>query len=192
MRLLVCGRSGQADQDASARATGPTSSPPARTIENLERHQAACTGSASRTPRGARTKRPTRTWVANRRSRPRSPALTTGASSCASRSRDFAPKDFEKPEFEKGWFMQRARSISPRPPTPISRRPSSPARRPPPPACGLQVEERWYREQYPDKTKDPAYGAMYRSRLIYPVEGARAAREGHLQGSRATTGPRIA
>src|SRR6185295_19039357 len=34
--------------------------------------------------------------------------------------------------------------------------------------CGLQVEERWYRDQYPDKTKDPGYGAMYRSRLLYP------------------------
>jgi len=45
-----------------------------------------------------------------------------------------------------------------------------PLEAPAPPACGLQVEERWYRDQFPDKTKDPSYGAMYRSRLIYPAK----------------------
>jgi len=83
---------------------------------------------------------------------------------------DFGPKEFEKPEFESGWYMQHG---------PIDFAATANAyfsqsivslEAPAPPACGLQVEERWYRDQYPDKTKDPAYGAMYRSRLIYPVK----------------------
>jgi len=81
---------------------------------------------------------------------------------------DFAPKDFQKPEFEAGWFLQR---------TPVDFAATAnayfaqaivPIAAPAPPVCGLQVEERWYREQFPDKTKDPSYGAMYRSRLVYP------------------------
>ena len=45
-----------------------------------------------------------------------------------------------------------------------------PMQAPAPPACGLQVEERYNRDLYPDKTKDPDFSAMYRSRLIYPAK----------------------
>ena len=81
---------------------------------------------------------------------------------------DFGPKDFEKPEVEAGWFMQRGAVDFAATANAYFAQAIVPIEGPAPPACGLQVEERWYREQFPDKTKDPSYGAMYRSRLIYP------------------------
>jgi YidC/Oxa1 family membrane protein insertase len=81
---------------------------------------------------------------------------------------DFAPKDFEKPEFEGGWFMQRGPIDFAATANAYFAQAIVPIEGPAAPACALQVEERWYREQFPDKTKDPNYGAMYRSRLIYP------------------------
>jgi YidC/Oxa1 family membrane protein insertase len=81
---------------------------------------------------------------------------------------DFAPKDFQKPEFEAGWFMQRGPVDFAATANAYFAQAIVPIAAPVAPACGLQIEERWYREQFPDKTKDPSYGAMYRSRLIYP------------------------
>jgi YidC/Oxa1 family membrane protein insertase len=81
---------------------------------------------------------------------------------------DFGPKEFSKPEFENGWLMT---------PDPVEfaatasayfAQAVAPLSGPSTPACGLQVEERWYRDRYQDKTADPDFGAMYRSRLIYP------------------------
>jgi YidC/Oxa1 family membrane protein insertase len=81
---------------------------------------------------------------------------------------DFAPKDFQKPEFEAGWFVQRGPVDFAATANAYFAQAIVPIEGPAAPACALQVEERWYREQFPDKTKDPSYGAMYRSRLVYP------------------------
>jgi len=81
---------------------------------------------------------------------------------------DFGPKDFDKPEFEKGWFMVRGSIEFAANANAYFAQAVVPLAAPAAPACGLQVEERWYRNRYHDKTKDPDYGAMYRSRLIYP------------------------
>ena len=81
---------------------------------------------------------------------------------------DFGPKEFQKPEFEAGWFMQRGVVHFAATANAYFAQAIVPINGPAAPACGLQVEERWYREQFADKTKDPNYGAMYRSRLIYP------------------------
>ena len=81
---------------------------------------------------------------------------------------DFTPKDFEKPEFEAGWYVQRGAVDFAATSNAYFAQVIVPGQAPAPPVCGLQIEERWYREQFPDKTKDPSYGAMYRSRLVYP------------------------
>jgi YidC/Oxa1 family membrane protein insertase len=81
---------------------------------------------------------------------------------------DFGPKDFEKPEFDTGWFMVRGSADFAATANAYFAQAIVPLEVPAAPACGLQIEERWYRDRYPDKTKDPAYGAMYRSRLIFP------------------------
>jgi YidC/Oxa1 family membrane protein insertase len=81
---------------------------------------------------------------------------------------DFAPKDFQKPEFEAGWFMQKGPIDFAAAANAYFVQAIVPIDGPGAPDCGLQAEERWYHEQFPDKTKDPNYGAMYRSRLIYP------------------------
>ncbi len=81
---------------------------------------------------------------------------------------DFAPKDFEKPEFERGWFMQRGPTDFAATANAYFAQAIVPISGPALPVCGLQVEERWYKAQFADKTKDPSYGAMYRSRLVYP------------------------
>jgi YidC/Oxa1 family membrane protein insertase len=83
---------------------------------------------------------------------------------------DFAPKDFDKPEFEKGWFMVRGSVDFAATANAYFAQTVVPLEGPAAPSCGLQVEERWYRDHYQDKTKDPDYGAMYRSRLIYPAK----------------------
>ncbi len=81
---------------------------------------------------------------------------------------DFGPKDFEKPEFEAGWYMNKGAVQFAATSNAYFAQAVVSLAAPAPPACALQVEERWYRDQYPDKTKDPSYGAMYRSRLLYP------------------------
>ncbi len=83
---------------------------------------------------------------------------------------DFSPKEFDKPEFEMGWYMQHGAIEFAATANAYFSQTIVSLDAPAPPSCGLQVEERWYRDQYPDKTKDPAYGAMYRSRLVYPVK----------------------
>jgi hypothetical protein len=88
---------------------------------------------------------------------------------------DFGPKDFEKPEFEAGWFMQKGSIDFAATDNAYFAQAIVSLEAPAAPACGLQIEERWYREQYPDKTKDPAYGSMYRSRRS-TREGARSPR----------------
>ena len=83
---------------------------------------------------------------------------------------DFGAKEFSKPEFQKGWYVDRdpvdfaatASAYFAQAVVPLS----GPAH----PDCGLQIEERWYHDLYQDKTQDPSYGAMYRSRLIYPEQ----------------------
>jgi YidC/Oxa1 family membrane protein insertase len=83
---------------------------------------------------------------------------------------DFSPKDFEKPEVESGWFVQKGTIEFAATANAYFSQAIVPLEAPAAPACALQVEERWYRDQYPDKTKDPAYGSMYRSRLVYPTK----------------------
>jgi YidC/Oxa1 family membrane protein insertase len=83
---------------------------------------------------------------------------------------DFAPKDFEKPEFERGWFMVRGSIDFAATANAYFAQAIVPLEVPAAPSCGLQVEERWYRDRFPEKTKDPSYGAMYRSRLIFPAK----------------------
>jgi YidC/Oxa1 family membrane protein insertase len=83
---------------------------------------------------------------------------------------DFAPKDFDKPEFEKGWFIVRGAVDFAVTANAYFAQAIVPLEAPAAPTCGLQVEERWYRDRYPEKSKDPAYGAMYRSRLIFPAK----------------------
>lgn len=80
---------------------------------------------------------------------------------------DFGPKDFAKPEFQNGWlvaggnvdYAATSNAYFTQAVVPVSG---------PAPQCAMQVEERWFQDQYPDKTKDPLYGGMYRSRLVYP------------------------
>jgi YidC/Oxa1 family membrane protein insertase len=83
---------------------------------------------------------------------------------------DFSPKDFAKPEFEAGWFMVHGAADFVATANSFFAQGVVPRSAPSAPACALQVEERWYKDQFPDKTKDPSYGAMYRSRLIYPAK----------------------
>jgi YidC/Oxa1 family membrane protein insertase len=83
---------------------------------------------------------------------------------------DFSAKDFDKPEFESGWFMQKGAIDFAATTNAYFAQAVVPLEAPAQPACGLQIEERWYRDQFPDKTKDPSYGSMYRSRLVYPVK----------------------
>jgi YidC/Oxa1 family membrane protein insertase len=83
---------------------------------------------------------------------------------------DFSAKDFEKPEFESGWFVQKGPIDFAATANAYFSQAIVPLEAPAAPVCALQVEERWYRDQYPDKTKDPAYGSMYRSRLVYPAK----------------------
>ena len=81
---------------------------------------------------------------------------------------DFEPKDFSDSGFEGGWHVNRgainfsavsnfyfAQAITPEEPAAD--------------ACRLQIEELWDQAKYPDKSKDPARGAMYRARISYPV-----------------------
>ncbi|HKQ67793.1 MAG TPA: membrane protein insertase YidC [Polyangiaceae bacterium] len=82
----------------------------------------------------------------------------------------FAAKDFEKPEFERGWFMERGKIDFAATGNAYFAQAVVPIASPAPPACGLQVEERWDAHNYADKTKDEGYGSMYRSRLIYPAK----------------------
>lgn len=81
---------------------------------------------------------------------------------------DFEPKDFEKPEFHNGWFVMGGQADFAATSTAYFTQTVVPVSGPAP-QCALQIEERWFRDQYPDKNKDPAYGAMYRSRLLYPT-----------------------
>lgn len=81
---------------------------------------------------------------------------------------DFAAKDFEKPEFESGFWMNRGSIDFAATSTPYFSQAILPLSAPAAPACGLQIEERYNRDFYPDKTKDPDFSAMYRSRLVYP------------------------
>jgi YidC/Oxa1 family membrane protein insertase len=83
---------------------------------------------------------------------------------------DFAPKDFEKPEFQKGWFIEQGPVEFATTANAYFAQALVPRAAPGAPMCGLQIEERWNRDQFAEKTKDPAYGAMYRSRLIYPAK----------------------
>jgi YidC/Oxa1 family membrane protein insertase len=83
---------------------------------------------------------------------------------------DFAPKDFSKPDFENGWFIKTGRIDFAATASAYFAQAIAPIRGPAEPACGLQIEERWYHDRYPDKAKDPDAGAMYRSRLIYPAK----------------------
>jgi YidC/Oxa1 family membrane protein insertase len=83
---------------------------------------------------------------------------------------DFGSKDFEKPGFEKGWFIQP-------PPVDFAATDSAyfaqaivPVEAPAPPSCALQVEERWHADRFPNKTDDEQYGTMNRSRLVYPAK----------------------
>jgi YidC/Oxa1 family membrane protein insertase len=81
---------------------------------------------------------------------------------------DFAAKDFEKPEFENGWFLQKGAIDFAATTNAYFAQAIVPLEAPAAPICGLQIEERWQQNAFADKTKDPDYGAMYRSRLIYP------------------------
>jgi YidC/Oxa1 family membrane protein insertase len=82
---------------------------------------------------------------------------------------DFDPKSFAKPEYEAGWFVSRDtvsfavtdNAYFSQALVPLSG---------PPPACALQVEERWSWDKFPDKSKAPDLSAMYRSRLVYPLK----------------------
>jgi YidC/Oxa1 family membrane protein insertase len=81
---------------------------------------------------------------------------------------DFAAKDFEKPEFEMGFWMNRGAIDFAATSNAYFSQAIVPLQSPAPPACGLQIQERWDMRSYAEKSKDPHYGAMYRSRLIYP------------------------
>ncbi|MCL2825707.1 MAG: membrane protein insertase YidC, partial [Polyangiaceae bacterium] len=82
---------------------------------------------------------------------------------------DFAPGDFKKDGFEGGWFVNRgsvshaavsdyyfALALVPLDPGAVG--------------CMMQIEERWDSATYKSKTKDSKFGAMYRSRLSYPLK----------------------
>ena len=81
---------------------------------------------------------------------------------------DFSPKDFGKPEFQSGWrvhdgsvdFAATTNAYFAQALVPLAGGPA---------ACALQIEERWFHERYPDKKDDPNAGAMYRSRLVWPL-----------------------
>lgn len=81
---------------------------------------------------------------------------------------DFEPDDFKDPEFQHGWFVAPGQGEFAATSSAYFTQAVVPLSGPAP-QCALQIEERWFRDQYPDKTKDPAYGAMYRSRLVYPT-----------------------
>jgi YidC/Oxa1 family membrane protein insertase len=81
---------------------------------------------------------------------------------------DFSAKDFQKPEFKKGWYIEPGPADFAATTNAYFAQALVPLGGPARPECGMQIEERWFREQYPDKSKDPNFGAMYRSRLIYP------------------------
>jgi YidC/Oxa1 family membrane protein insertase len=81
---------------------------------------------------------------------------------------DFAAKDFEKPEFENGFWMVKGPIDFAATSNAYFAQAIAPVASPAPPACGLQIEERFNSAAYADKTKDPDFSAMYRSRLIYP------------------------
>lgn len=80
---------------------------------------------------------------------------------------DFEPKHFEKPEYHQGWYLTGDHVDFAATSTAYFTQALVPQSGPAP-QCALQVEERWSEAQYPDKTKAPDYGAMYRSRLLYP------------------------
>jgi YidC/Oxa1 family membrane protein insertase len=79
---------------------------------------------------------------------------------------DFEPKDFADAPFRDGWYVQPGAvdfaAVSnfyfSQALVPVS---------PPASACAMQIEERWNADQFPNKTKDPSFGAMYRSRLVF-------------------------
>jgi len=102
-----------------------------------------------------------------------SPLMTDVACSSAGKLErkhleDFEPGDFKEPEFHNGWLVQGSQAEFTATSTAYFTQALVPVAGPAP-QCALQIEERWFRDQYPDKTKDPAYGAMYRSRLLYPT-----------------------
>lgn len=80
---------------------------------------------------------------------------------------DFRPKDFDKPEFHQGWRVSGGKADYAATSTAYFTQALIPASGPLP-QCATQIEERWFADKYPDKNKDPNYGAMYRSRLLYP------------------------
>jgi len=80
---------------------------------------------------------------------------------------DFEPKAFEKPEYEAGWFVNRGAVSFAATDNAYFAQALVPLEGPPP-ACALQVEERWSWDKYPDKSKAADLSAMYRSRLVYP------------------------
>ena len=82
---------------------------------------------------------------------------------------DFEPKDFNDPEFESGWFINRGQIQH----AAVSDSYFAQALIPLEPAanrCLLQIEERWNAGQFTEKSKDPNYGAAYRARLSYPPQ----------------------
>lgn len=83
---------------------------------------------------------------------------------------DFAPKDFEKPGFEDGFYVNNQHIDFAATSNAYFAQAIVPLAAPAAPACGLQIEERWYHDRYQEKAKDPDFGAMYRSRLIYPAK----------------------
>ncbi|MBI5537932.1 MAG: membrane protein insertase YidC [Deltaproteobacteria bacterium] len=79
---------------------------------------------------------------------------------------DFEPGDFSDAGFDRGWFWQPG-SINF---AAVSNFYFSQALVPtgqPASSCMMQIEERWDTVNYPDKSKDPNYGAIYRSRLAW-------------------------
>jgi YidC/Oxa1 family membrane protein insertase len=83
---------------------------------------------------------------------------------------DFAAKDFEKPGFDHGWFIKSGNVDFAATSNAYFAQALVPQSAPAAPVCALQIEERWQPEQYAEKEKDPNYGAMYRSRLLYPAQ----------------------
>lgn len=81
---------------------------------------------------------------------------------------DFGPKDFAKPEFENGWLVSGGNVNFAATSNAYFTQALVPGAGPAP-RCATQVEERWHADQFADKTKDPLYGGMYRSRLLYPA-----------------------
>ncbi len=84
-------------------------------------------------------------------------------------SGDFEPGDFKDAGFENGWFVNRGKVAH----AAVSDFYFAQALVPSEPAangCMLQIEERWDAAKFPNKSNDPNYGAMYRSRLSYPLK----------------------